>query len=94
MDVSFRDFIWDSEKELANIGKHGIDFATASLAFLDTHRRTFKDSKHSVAEPRFFCIGRVDGKVMTVRYMIRQGKIRIIGAGYWRRGAALYEKKG
>ena len=94
MDVSFRDFIWDSEKELANIRKHGVDFATASLAFLDTHRRTFKDSKHSAVESRFFCIGMADGKVITVRYMIRHGKIRIIGAGYWGKGAVLYEKKG
>ena len=26
-------FIWDSEKELANIHKHGIDFVTAAKAF-------------------------------------------------------------
>ncbi len=93
MDVRSTNFSWDAQKEVANIEKHGIDFSTAALAFLDPHRRIFKDSKHSVDETRHFCIGKVDGKVITVRYVIRQGKIRIFGAGYWRKGTTYYEKK-
>jgi uncharacterized DUF497 family protein len=93
MDVGSRDFVWDAQKELANIEKHGIDFATAARAFLDPKRKVFKDSKHSAGEPRQFCIGKVDGRVMTVRFVIREGKIRIFGAGYWRKGATYYEAK-
>ena len=92
MDISFRDFIWDAEKELINIDRHGIDFSTAALAFKDAKRKIFTDEKHSSKEKRFFCIGRVHGKIATVRFVYRQGKIRIFGAGYWRKGRQYYEQ--
>lgn len=41
--------------------------------------------------PRLFCVGMVDGRVMTVRFTYREGRIRIIGAGYWRKGRRAYE---
>lgn len=85
-------FVWDFEKESANIRKHGIDFVTASKAFADPERKIFTDAKHSAHEERFFCIGKVDGKVLTVRFTYRDGKIRIIGAGCWRKGVRYYEK--
>ena len=93
MDISSGDFIWNAQKELINIQKHGVDFATAARAFLDPKRRIYNDSRHSLVEPRHFCFGKVDDRVMTVRYVYRQGKIRIFGAGYWRKGSAYYEKK-
>ena len=91
MDISSGDFVWNAEKEAANIEKHGVDFVTAAKAFADPRRRTFHDDKHSGKEPRQFCIGMADGKVITVRYVLRQGKIRIFGAGFWRKGEAYYE---
>lgn len=42
---------------------------------------------------RYFCFGKVDDKVVTVRFTYRNGKIRIFGAGYWREGKAEYEKQ-
>ena len=44
-------------------------------------------------EDRFFCFGKVKGGVMTVRFTYREGIIRIIGAGYWRKGKKIYEKE-
>ncbi|MGB4520668.1 MAG: BrnT family toxin [Candidatus Omnitrophota bacterium] len=46
-----------------------------------------------ISEERFFCIGKVEGKILTVRFIYRGGKIRIFGAGYWRKGERYYEKK-
>ena len=86
-------FTWDGEKKLAKIVKHGVDFVAASKAFLDPKRRIYVDSKHSEREDRFFCIGKVSGNILTVRFTYRQDKIRIIGAGYWRRGKHYYEKE-
>lgn len=86
-------FIWDFEKELVNISKHGVDFVTASKAFKDSKRKIYIDSKHSKKEERFFCIGKVGGKVLTVRFTYRSGRIRIIGAGYWRKGERYYGKE-
>jgi uncharacterized DUF497 family protein len=93
VDESQSSFIWDSEKELINIAKHGIDFTTAAKVFKDRSRKIYTDSKHSSRENRFFCIGKVGDRVVTVRFTYRRGKIRIIGAGYWRKGAKYYEKK-
>jgi uncharacterized protein len=36
--------------------------------------------------------GRVNGRVLTVRYTQRGQSIRLIGAGYWREGREFYEK--
>ena len=93
MDQIFGSFIWDREKELANIYKHGIDFIAAAQVFKDPGRKIYIDSKHDKKEERFFCIGGVEGRVLTVRFTYRAGMIRIIGAGYWRKGVKYYEKK-
>jgi len=85
-------FIWDTEKELANIHKHGVDFTTAAKAFKDGKRKIYIDAKHSKKEERFFCIGKVEGKILTVRFSYRGDRIRIFGAGYWRKGGWYYEK--
>jgi hypothetical protein len=38
-------------------------------------------------------VGKVNNRIITVRFTYREGKIRIIGAGYWRKGKKYYEKK-
>jgi hypothetical protein len=87
------DFVWDIRKELANIRKHGLDFSAATEAFSDLQRKIYVDSKHSEEEPRYFCIGAVGGRIITVRFVYRDGKIRIFGAGCWRKGVSLYESE-
>jgi uncharacterized DUF497 family protein len=54
---------------------------------------SIEDVDHGVDEDRFFCLGKVKGGVMTVRFTDREGIIRIIGAGYWRKGKKIYEKE-
>lgn len=61
--------------------------------FDDVRRIVINDEKHSAFEDRKFCIGRLGSEVVTVRFTMRNGKIRILGAGFWRKGKALYEKK-
>lgn len=92
MDRKIGKFIWDTEREAANIVNHGIGFTVAARAFVDINRRIFTDSKHSDVEPRYFRIGMVDRRIVTVRFTYREGYIRIFGAGYWRKGKAYYEK--
>jgi uncharacterized DUF497 family protein len=48
---------------------------------------------YSQTEERFYCFGEVDGGVLTVRFTYRASVIRIIGAGYWRKGKAIYERE-
>ena len=86
-------FVWDPTKEFVNIQKHGVDFPTATQVFRDPKRKIIFDEKHSYQEERFFCIGRVGEDVLTVRFSYQEGKIRIIGAGYWRKGARFYDQE-
>jgi uncharacterized DUF497 family protein len=87
------DFEWDSSKDKLNQKKHGVSFALAQLAFLDHYRVILEDLEHSDDEKRYYCLGKVTGGVMTVRFAYRKNKIRIIGAGYWRKGKKIYEKE-
>lgn len=86
------DFEWDEAKDRANRIKHGVGFDLAQRAFLDSRRVIAEDLDHSHDEPRYFCFGRVGGGIMTVRFTRRNDRIRIFGAGYWRKGKAIYEK--
>ena len=80
------DFEWDSSKDKLNQKKHGVSFALAQLAFLDHNRVILEDLEHGDDEKRYYCLGKVAGGIMTVRFTYRKNKIRIIGAGYWRKG--------
>ena len=84
-------FEWDSDKELENRKKHGVSFAEAQYAFADERRVIAEDLEHSTREKRYFCFGLVARGVVTVRFNYRSGTIRIIGAGFWRKGKAIYE---
>ena len=85
-------FEWDVNKDIANQDKHGVSFAKSTQAFEDPLRLIISDKKHSThGERRFFCIGKVGRRVLTVRFTYRDGAIRIFGAGYWREGKERYE---
>ncbi|MBI5330559.1 MAG: BrnT family toxin [Betaproteobacteria bacterium] len=84
---------WDPDKDAENQRKHGVSFSLAQYAFADSQRVIAKDVTHSQTEERFYCFGEVDGGVLTVRFTHRASIIRIIGAGYWRKGKAIYERE-
>ena len=86
-------FEWNAEKDALNQEKHGISFTLAQYAFADPHRIIAKDESHSLSEERFYCFGEVDGGILTVRFTYRASVIRIIGAGYWRKGKSIYERE-
>ena len=92
MDRHFGSFVWDAKKETANIRKHGVDFETAANAFKDPDRKIYTDERHGQPEERLFCLGKVTGRILTVRFTYRESRIRIYGAGYWRKGRRYYEQ--
>lgn len=85
-------FEWDQDKNEANIIKHGVSFFEAQRAFLDPNRIIAEDIEHSKTEMRYYCFGLVDTAIMTVRFTYRNQKIRIFGAGFWRKGRKIYEE--
>jgi uncharacterized protein len=85
-------FEWDADKNRQNQMKHGVSFEMAELAFEDPWRVIRFDKKHSTKrEKRFYCYGAVRGRILTVRFCRRQGRIRIFGAAYTRYGKEEYE---
>ena len=91
--MSRESFEWDPEKDLVNQVKHGVSFSEAQIAFADRDRVIAEDTSHSHSEKRYYCFGRVGDGILTVRFTYRHGLIRIIGAGYWRKGKQSYERE-
>ena len=86
------EFEWSETKNHLNIEKHGVSFYDAQYAFADPKRIILEDVAHSSDEKRYFCIGKTIEGIITVRFVYLGQKIRIFGAGYWRKGKKLYEK--
>lgn len=86
-------FDWDPDKDAENQSKHGVPFIRAQYAFADPHRVIARDTRPSRDEERYFCFGEVDEGILTVRFTNRPTVIRIIGAGYWRKGKTIYERE-
>jgi len=86
-------FEWDENKNQENLEKHKISFDVAKEAFSDPAHLILVDKDHSQDEERFFCIGKVGEMVLTVRFMLRGEKIRIFGAGHWRKERKFYEQR-
>jgi uncharacterized protein len=80
-------------KDLVNQVKHGVSFEAAQRAFDDPLCLIFRGREHEKGEKRFYCLGKVDDKILTVRFSYRRRRIRIFGAGYWRKGKKRYEEK-
>ena len=86
-------FEWEPTNDRTNQEKHGVSLVKAQLAFADPKRVIAEDLSHSSEEERHYCFGWVDGGVLTVRFTYRADVIRIFGAGYWRKGKRIYERK-
>jgi uncharacterized DUF497 family protein len=88
------EFEWDIEKDLNNQEKHGVSFIIAQYAFADPKRVILEDVTHSTeSEKRFYCLGKVGEGILTVRFTYRKHRIRIFGAGYWRKGRHIYDQQ-
>ena len=85
---------WTKQTNLENQRKHGVSFYQAQFAFLDEYRVIAEYLAHSQKEKRHFCFGLNQDRngVLTVRFTYRFDYIRIIGAGYWRKGKKTYEQ--
>jgi uncharacterized DUF497 family protein len=81
-------FEWDPAKRLANIEKHGIDFADATSVF-DGEVITIEDQRFEYDETRYVTIGLMKSRVLVVAHTDNGEVIRIISA----RKASKYEEK-
>jgi len=70
-------FVWDEDKRLINIEKHGLDFCFAELA-LTGETITFEDTRHDYGEKRLNTYGLLHGRLVIITHMARDNTIRII----------------
>ncbi|MDA0345980.1 MAG: BrnT family toxin [Verrucomicrobia bacterium] len=86
-------FEWDLAKEKENLAKHGVDFSTVGEAWSDPDRLIFRNPGMTRDELRYQFTGFDGTGILTVRFTMRSGNIRVIGAGYWRKQKRIYEKQ-
>ena len=72
-------FEWDEAKRLANIEKHGIDFADVPPMF-DGDVFTIEDQRFDYGETRYITFGLLQFRVIVVAHTDKNGAIRIISA--------------
>jgi uncharacterized DUF497 family protein len=72
-------FEWDSEKNTANLVKHGVNFREAATVFGDPLSLAIPDSGHSISENRYIIIGEsIRGRLLVVAHTERAEAIRIM----------------
>lgn len=74
------DFEWDERKAATNLGRHKLNFWTASHVFDDVFALIEQDLSEDYGEDRFVAIGMVEDVLITVVYTERGKRIRIISA--------------
>jgi uncharacterized protein (DUF4415 family) len=82
-------FEWDEQKRLANLARHGIDFAMARLIFAGPTLE-FRDDRRDYGETRIGAYGEVSGVVLLVVYTRRGVSRRLISAS--KAGTQMNEK--
>jgi uncharacterized DUF497 family protein len=82
-----------SEKGSCKPGKARGNVRGSTVRLRRPRRVIAEDRTHSSTEDRYYCIGRSGEGILTVRFTYREGVIRIIGAGYWRKGKQIYERE-
>ena len=50
-------FVWDENKNMANVKKHKVSFEEAKSVFFDINAKIIHDPDHSDAEDRFLILG-------------------------------------
>jgi uncharacterized protein len=73
-------FEWSDIKAASNIKEHAVAFETARRAFADPFMVDLIDERFDYDEDRYWLLGEVDGRLLSVGYTIREGRIRIITA--------------
>ncbi len=66
---------YDPAKDAANLGKHGISLAAATVFKTET---IVADERADYGESRFNAFGRIDGVIYCLTYTMRDGRMRAI----------------
>jgi hypothetical protein len=68
---------WDERKRVANLAKHGMDFASADIVF-ESELKVTSVSERGGEEVRLVDYAEIDNVVMALIYTLRDDAVRII----------------
>jgi len=74
------EFEWDDSKAADNLRNHGVSFAQAALAFRDPFAVEWIDLREAYGKERIVLLGLTGNHVLSVVYVERAERIRIISA--------------
>jgi len=74
------EFDWDPRKAELNERKHRVRFEVAVKVFADAYRRDFDVTRDGDGESRRKVVGRVDDRLLSLVYTVRDGAVRVISA--------------
>jgi uncharacterized DUF497 family protein len=75
-----KQFEWDDEKAAENLRLHGVSFEEATLAIRDPFSIEWLDMREAYGEERVVLVGMSQGQLLTVIYIERGVRSRIISA--------------
>lgn len=79
--IKFFEFDWDKGNVDKNLIKHKVTNEETEEIFFNEPLTIFEDLQHSSKEERFVAYGRTDeGRKLTIIFIIRKNKIRVISA--------------
>ncbi len=70
-------FIWDEDKRLKNLAKHGLDFIDAEHVFENPYLEKL-DTRHNYGEDRWVTLGMIAPNIVVLIYTERGEDTRII----------------
>ncbi|MCY3022264.1 MAG: BrnT family toxin [Planctomycetota bacterium] len=74
-------FEWDEGNAVKNWLKHDVSQSECEQVFFNMPFLVKPDEKHSLAETRFYALGKTDaGRLLFIAFTIRGEKVRVISA--------------
>ncbi|TLV00027.1 BrnT family toxin [Dyadobacter luticola] len=87
-------FEWDDGNIIKSVEKHGITNRESESIFHDVGRVIRLSKRGSGTEVRYLCYGLSEsGRILTAYFIVRNGKIRIIGTRVARKEEREYYKQ-
>lgn len=71
------DYEWDARKAAKNLDVHKVDFE-AVYAFEWDSALIKEDTRHNYGEPRYIALGRINGRLHTMVFALRNTLVRVI----------------
>ena len=69
---------WDAAKRLANLRKHGLDFADAHLVYENPDKVTLASNRSNELRMQDVAVVDIDGRLLTLIYVMRGYTVRVI----------------